>query len=1076
MGRPLRPAAARRDRARRSAGRRRARRRRRSWRSAFDQHEAAVGDGERRPTFCSTSRMVTPRRIDRLQASKTPPSTSFGDSPAEARRASAPWARRSARGRSPASAAGRPTAAGAAPPAARRDRGTCRRARPMRPARASFGQDSGGELQVVARSTAWRRCSRSAARRRGRAASNAARARAVMSAPSSTTLPANIGTRPATALIRVDLPAPFGPRIDDDLAAHAPTDRAAHDRHARLVAGDEAARPTARAGAPLMPGPRRDRPRSRGVAGDLRRRAFGKMRPAAITTTRRQSRETRSMLCSMMRRRCPRRLISAIRPMIISSRVGLTPAAGSSSRIACGSAIRTRASSSSLRWPPDRTRAGSCASRGQRDEFEQRHGLVDARPLLAPRRGRARAQLGRCARRVWRCAAGQHVLQHRHPGEGPRIWKVRPSAERGCALSGPRLVTSEPPSTMRALRRPQAAGDQVEQRRLAGAVRADQPDDLALRDRERHVVDGAHAAERLDETARFEQRRRRDAEVGCWRRCIRCLTARRIKLYIVSLADSRSERAQRAGTVRLCFMREYTTGSRSGRARRRSMPTRGVPSGCRLRGHRSWMSRRRQLRALRPEGRGGRAGRRADLLRRQARRLFRAAGRDALPAARAGLFHLLACGAAAAARRQAAPDPSERLDGDRRRGRLPRPELPHAAAHHADRQAHVLPRGDHRRAARKAEPCRCSAIRARARATKSPASSAAAGSWPAATARSTARPGRRPDRLRRGRHHHLRLRRHLYRRRGADRRLPAALSPTGTAARRCARIKVHTKFVPDLDVLPTITKAACRARHRPVAEAARSRSGSISCSSTGGTMRCRGWLEAALWLDELRREGKIDLLGGTNFDTRAQQALLARRRAARHHAGAVFAARQPARTRRMASSAAANGVQLLCYGTVAGGFLATRWLGAAGAAGAVREPLAHQIQADHRRFRRLGRCSRICSARLRRIADRHGSGHRHRRERGDADAAGGRRRHRRRAQPLAPRSRTSRISGVALTAPTTPRSIAVLAAARPLEGDVFALERDRERPPRLDHEIQSEQGRRLTMAREARHPDVRRER
>src|SRR5205085_7182654 len=43
--------------------------------------------------------------------------------------------------------------------------------------------------------------------------------------------------------------------------------------------------------------------------------------------------------------------------------------------------------------------------------------------------------------------------------------------------------------------RPVEPGDQVEERRLAGAVRADQPADLAALDAERDVVDGDDAAE-----------------------------------------------------------------------------------------------------------------------------------------------------------------------------------------------------------------------------------------------------------------------------------------------------------------------------------------------------------------------------------------------------------------------------------------------------------------------------------------------------------------------------------------------------------------------------------------------------
>ncbi len=52
------------------------------------------------------------------------------------------------------------------------------------------------------------------------------------------------------------------------------------------------------------------------------------------------------------------------------------------------------------------------------------------------------------------------------------------------------------------------AGQHVEQRRLAGAVRPDQAVDLALTDVERHVGERLHAAEPLADAARDEQRAR----------------------------------------------------------------------------------------------------------------------------------------------------------------------------------------------------------------------------------------------------------------------------------------------------------------------------------------------------------------------------------------------------------------------------------------------------------------------------------------------------------------------------------------------------------------------------------------
>src|SRR6202012_5547789 len=87
---------------------------------------------------------------------------------------------------------------------------------------------------------------------------------------------------------------------------------------------------------------------------------------------------------------------------------------------------------------------------------------------------------------------------------------------------------------------------------------------------------------------------------------------------------------------------------------------------------------RRCLRTLGPEGRGGRASWPHALLFRQARLLFRPARRDAAPARRPGLFHIFLGGAAAAPARKTAGQRSKRLDVHRRRGRLPRPQLPFA--------------------------------------------------------------------------------------------------------------------------------------------------------------------------------------------------------------------------------------------------------------------------------------------------------------------------------------------------------------------------------------------------------------
>src|SRR3954454_22802118 len=52
------------------------------------------------------------------------------------------------------------------------------------------------------------------------------------------------------------------------------------------------------------------------------------------------------------------------------------------------------------------------------------------------------------------------------------------------------------------------AGDQVDERRLAGAVRSDQAEDFACQDVERNVLDGHNATKALGRLAHLQDRRR----------------------------------------------------------------------------------------------------------------------------------------------------------------------------------------------------------------------------------------------------------------------------------------------------------------------------------------------------------------------------------------------------------------------------------------------------------------------------------------------------------------------------------------------------------------------------------------
>jgi aryl-alcohol dehydrogenase-like predicted oxidoreductase len=89
-----------------------------------------------------------------------------------------------------------------------------------------------------------------------------------------------------------------------------------------------------------------------------------------------------------------------------------------------------------------------------------------------------------------------------------------------------------------------------------------------------------------------------------------------------------------------------------------------------------------------------------------------------------------------------------------------------------------------------------------------------------------------------------------------------------------------------------------------------------------------GCVQAALWLKDLQQEGKIDLIGGTNFDT--------------PHTGQLLAAGIPLASMQVQYSlldsrpehglidlCSRHAIHLLCYGSVAGGFLSDQWLGRA---------------------------------------------------------------------------------------------------------------------------------------------------
>lgn len=104
-----------------------------------------------------------------------------------------------------------------------------------------------------------------------------------------------------------------------------------------------------------------------------------------------------------------------------------------------------------------------------------------------------------------------------------------------------------------------------------------------------------------------------------------------------------------------------------------------------------------------------------------------------------------------------------------------------------------------------------------------------------------------------------------------------------------------------------------------------------------------GWLEAAAELDRLREAGKIRCLGVTNTDVPHLAALLdAGLPVVSNQVQYSLVDRRPEHG--MAGLCAERGVQLLCYGALAGGFLSERWLGAPEPEG----PLANRSLAKYR--------------------------------------------------------------------------------------------------------------------------------
>ena len=148
--------------------------------------------------------------------------------------------------------------------------------------------------------------------------------------------------------------------------------------------------------------------------------------------------------------------------------------------------------------------------------------------------------------------------------------------------------------------------------------------------------------------------------------------------------------------------------------------------------------------------------------------------------------------------------------------------------------------------------------------------------------------------------------------------------------RRAARhagvpVQVHTKYVPDLDRLPTHSRAdVVRGVDRSLARLGVDRLDLVQLHWWDYDVP--GYVDAAAWLDELRRAGKIGHVGLTNFDQkRLAEIVAAGIPVVSHQLQYSVLDRRPAHG--IAAQCAREGIGLLCYGALAGGFLSGRYLG-----------------------------------------------------------------------------------------------------------------------------------------------------
>jgi aryl-alcohol dehydrogenase-like predicted oxidoreductase len=113
-----------------------------------------------------------------------------------------------------------------------------------------------------------------------------------------------------------------------------------------------------------------------------------------------------------------------------------------------------------------------------------------------------------------------------------------------------------------------------------------------------------------------------------------------------------------------------------------------------------------------------------------------------------------------------------------------------------------------------------------------------------------------------------------------------------------------------------------------------------------------GWVEAAQWLRELQQAGKIELLSLTNFNSE-KTAEIASAGVPLTTTQVQYSLLDPRPEKALTGVCTDHGMQMLCYGSLAGGFLSERWLGRSDADSQENRSLI-KYRLDDRGNRRLG--------------------------------------------------------------------------------------------------------------------------